>query len=97
MTIQSNGFGIVAKKDDILHDMTEEESAINYAEAKSPAATTVAARFAKEERWVKVSRMVVFSVMAISATLVGVETFQLSARQQHENFHQRRKFCGTFL
>ena len=41
---------------------------------------------AREERWVILSRWLVFSVMVAAATLVGVETFRISTKQQEDNF-----------
>lgn len=41
---------------------------------------------AKEERWVLISRWLVFIVMVAAATLVGVETFRISTKQQQDSF-----------
>ena len=41
---------------------------------------------AEEERWVLISRWLVFTVMVAAATLVGVETFRISTKQQQDSF-----------
>ena len=46
----------------------------------------VTSGLAKEERWVSMARALVFAVMVTAATIVGVETFRISTKQQLDNF-----------
>ena len=52
---------------------------------------------AEEERWVLISRWLVFTVMVAAATLVGVETFRISTKHQQDSFINDVSFCNTYV